>query len=194
MTGAADLVISTSSGATAATHVRSGIPPAQLLASILSEPVPPVGQNRQRPPSAPQPPRLSIYAVRWAGSRSGYGDFRVRATLHKKEQRPCCFGSLLLLQIKNRRLYFSLLGGAIPFNRRYSASVAYCSVSCCEVPHINPIRYRFPRPRSTISSAFASVNDANALSHSANEAFNASTIAALSAVSAGVFTRASGGV
>jgi NTE family protein len=48
---AADLVIGTSSGATAAAHVRSGIPPAELLASILSEPVPPVGQSRQGPPS-----------------------------------------------------------------------------------------------------------------------------------------------
>ena len=47
MTEAADLVIGTSSGATAAAQVRSGIPPAELLASILSEPVPPVGQNRQ---------------------------------------------------------------------------------------------------------------------------------------------------
>jgi NTE family protein len=53
MTDAADLVIGTSSGATAAAHVRSGIPPAELLASILSEPVPRVGQNRQGPPSPP---------------------------------------------------------------------------------------------------------------------------------------------
>jgi hypothetical protein len=45
--------VGTSSGATAAAHVRSGIPPAELLASILSEPVPPVGQNRQGPPSTP---------------------------------------------------------------------------------------------------------------------------------------------
>lgn len=51
MTEAADLVIGTSSGATAAAHVRSGMPPAELLAAILSEPVPPVGQNRQGPPS-----------------------------------------------------------------------------------------------------------------------------------------------
>jgi NTE family protein len=53
MTEAADLVIGTSSGATAAAHVRSGIPPAELFASILSEPVRPVGQNRQEPPSLP---------------------------------------------------------------------------------------------------------------------------------------------
>jgi NTE family protein len=53
MTEAADLVIGTSSGATAAAQVRSGIPPAELLASILSESVPPVGQNRQGPPSPP---------------------------------------------------------------------------------------------------------------------------------------------
>src|SRR5271169_6206039 len=53
MTEAADLVIGTSSGATAASQVRSGIPPAKLLASILSEPVPPVGQNRPPPPGPP---------------------------------------------------------------------------------------------------------------------------------------------
>ena len=53
MTEAADLVIGTSSGATAAAQVRSGIPPAELLASILSEPVPPVGQNRPTPPGSP---------------------------------------------------------------------------------------------------------------------------------------------
>ena len=53
MTEAADLVIGTSSGATAAAHVRSGIPPAELLASILSEPVQPAGRSLERPPSMP---------------------------------------------------------------------------------------------------------------------------------------------
>jgi NTE family protein len=53
LTEAADLVVGTSSGATAAAQVRSGIPPAKLLASILSEPVQPVGRNRQGPPSLP---------------------------------------------------------------------------------------------------------------------------------------------
>src|SRR3984957_6653871 len=53
MSAVADLVIGTSSGATAAAQVRSGIAPAELLASILSEPVPPVGQNRPPPPVAP---------------------------------------------------------------------------------------------------------------------------------------------
>jgi NTE family protein len=53
MTGAADLVIGTSSGANAAAQVRSGIPPAELLASILSQPAPPVGQNRPAPTGAP---------------------------------------------------------------------------------------------------------------------------------------------
>ncbi|HET6185478.1 MAG TPA: patatin-like phospholipase family protein, partial [Trebonia sp.] len=53
MTEAADLVIGTSSGATAAAHVRSGIPPAELFASVLSPPVQPVGQNREVPPSLP---------------------------------------------------------------------------------------------------------------------------------------------
>src|ERR1700737_1520017 len=56
MTEAADLVIGTSSGATAAAQVRSGIPPAELLASTLSQPVPPVGQNRPAPSGPPMAP------------------------------------------------------------------------------------------------------------------------------------------
>jgi NTE family protein len=53
MTEAADLVVGTSAGATAAAQVRSGIPAAELLASVLSEPARPAGQNRERPPSLP---------------------------------------------------------------------------------------------------------------------------------------------
>jgi NTE family protein len=53
LTQAADLVVGTSAGATAAAQVRSGIPAAELLASVLSGPAPPVGQNRERPPSLP---------------------------------------------------------------------------------------------------------------------------------------------
>jgi NTE family protein len=53
MTEAADLVIGTSSGSTTAAWVRSGMPAAELLASVLSEPVRPVGQNREQPPSLP---------------------------------------------------------------------------------------------------------------------------------------------
>ena len=53
MTEAADLVIGTSAGATAAAQVRSGIPTAELLASVLSPPVQPVGQSREPPPSLP---------------------------------------------------------------------------------------------------------------------------------------------
>jgi NTE family protein len=49
----ADLVIGTSSGATTAAQVRSGIPLAELLAAVLSPPVQPTGQNRERPPSLP---------------------------------------------------------------------------------------------------------------------------------------------
>jgi NTE family protein len=49
----ADLVIGTSSGATAAAQVRSGIPPAELLVSVLSPPVRAVGQHREQPPSLP---------------------------------------------------------------------------------------------------------------------------------------------
>jgi NTE family protein len=47
------LVIGTSSGATAAAQVRSGIPAAELFASVLSPPVQPVRQNRERPPALP---------------------------------------------------------------------------------------------------------------------------------------------
>jgi NTE family protein len=53
LTEAADLVIGTSSGATAAAQVRSGIPAAELFASVLSPPVQSVGQNREQPPSLP---------------------------------------------------------------------------------------------------------------------------------------------
>src|SRR5580693_8578280 len=53
LTQAADLVVGTSAGATAAAQVRSGIQPAELLASVLSPPVPPVGQNRPPPPGPP---------------------------------------------------------------------------------------------------------------------------------------------
>lgn len=50
---AADLVIGTSAGATTAAQVRSGIPPADLLASVLSGPARPAGRNPERQPSLP---------------------------------------------------------------------------------------------------------------------------------------------
>jgi NTE family protein len=53
LTEAADLVIGTSAGATTAAHVRSGIPAAELLASVLSPPAQPAGQNRKQLPSLP---------------------------------------------------------------------------------------------------------------------------------------------
>jgi len=53
MTQAADLVVGTSAGATAAAQVRSGIPAAELLAAVLSPPIRPAGQNGERPPSLP---------------------------------------------------------------------------------------------------------------------------------------------
>jgi NTE family protein len=56
MTEAADLVIGTSAGATAAAQVRSGLPAAELLASVLSapaRPVQPAGHSREQPPSLP---------------------------------------------------------------------------------------------------------------------------------------------
>ena len=54
LTEAADLVIGTSSGSTTAAQVRSGIPAAELLASVLSPPVQPAGQNREQSPSLPR--------------------------------------------------------------------------------------------------------------------------------------------
>ncbi|WP_433088141.1 patatin-like phospholipase family protein [Dactylosporangium sp. CA-052675] len=54
LTESADLVIGTSSGATAAAWVRSGIPAADLFATILSEPVPPAGQRPAGPGAAEQ--------------------------------------------------------------------------------------------------------------------------------------------
>jgi NTE family protein len=53
MTKAADVVIGTSAGATAAAHLRSGIPPAELLDAVLSSPAQPEGQSREGPPSLP---------------------------------------------------------------------------------------------------------------------------------------------
>lgn len=64
LTEAADLVIGTSSGATAAAYVRSGIPPAALFASVLAEPTRPAGQNRPPPsPPASLPSSLPMNAV-----------------------------------------------------------------------------------------------------------------------------------
>src|SRR6202021_277997 len=54
MTEAADLVIGSSAGATAAAQVRSGIPAAELLAAVLAPPIQPDGQNRERPPALPR--------------------------------------------------------------------------------------------------------------------------------------------
>ena len=59
MTEAADLVIGTSSGGSAAAQVRSGIPPADLLGSILSDSGPPVGQPR--PPAPAGPPMPTVF-------------------------------------------------------------------------------------------------------------------------------------
>lgn len=53
LVAAADLVIGTSSGATAAAQVRSGVPPAELFASVLSGPAPPARQDAAQAPSLP---------------------------------------------------------------------------------------------------------------------------------------------
>ena len=55
LTQVADLVIGTSSGATAAVAVRSGIPAAELLASVLTQQAQSAGHNRDRG-SSPSPP------------------------------------------------------------------------------------------------------------------------------------------
>ena len=47
------MVVGTSAGATAAAQMRSGLPAAELLASVLSEPDRRIGQNRERPLSLP---------------------------------------------------------------------------------------------------------------------------------------------
>jgi len=56
LTEIADLVVGTSAGATAAAHVRSGIPMAEQLAAILAEPVRPALPGGARPPSSPMGP------------------------------------------------------------------------------------------------------------------------------------------
>jgi NTE family protein len=54
LTEAADLVIGTSAGSTAAAQVRSGIPASELLAAVLSPRAPqPTGQKREQQPSLP---------------------------------------------------------------------------------------------------------------------------------------------
>ena len=53
MTETADLVIGTSAGATAAAQVLSGVPLADLLASILSPAIQPVRPSREHSPSLP---------------------------------------------------------------------------------------------------------------------------------------------
>lgn len=59
LTEIADLVIGTSAGANAAAQVRSGIPPAELLAAALTPPpVQPAGQSR---PQSPQRPMEAVF-------------------------------------------------------------------------------------------------------------------------------------
>ncbi len=53
MTEVADLVIGTSAGATAAAQMCSGVPPADLLTSILSPRVQTIGPSREQSPSLP---------------------------------------------------------------------------------------------------------------------------------------------
>jgi NTE family protein len=81
MTEAADLVVGTSSGATAAAQVRSGMPAAELLASVLSPSAQPAGQDRERPPSLPMATvfermrAISAAATSAAGLRRAMGAF-----------------------------------------------------------------------------------------------------------------------
>src|ERR1700722_20291771 len=81
MTLAADLVIGTSAGATAAAQVRSGTPAAELLAAVLTPPVQPLGRDRERPPSLPMAPvfegmrAISAAATSVSGLRRAMGAF-----------------------------------------------------------------------------------------------------------------------
>ncbi len=64
LTKVADLVIGTSSGATAAAHVRSGKPAADLYAAVLSEPGRPAGPKRENaPPQSSLPSALPMATV-----------------------------------------------------------------------------------------------------------------------------------
>src|SRR5208337_537716 len=58
--------------------------------------------------------------------------------------------------------YFSLLGGTMPFSRMYSASVAYCSLSCDTLPHAKPTRVRVTGPTVNICRMLSSVSAAYA--------------------------------
>ena len=86
MTDAADLVIGTSAGATAAAQVCSGIPPAELLASVLSAPAQPVAANSERPPSLPMATlfermrAIGAAATSAADLRSAMGAFGLEST------------------------------------------------------------------------------------------------------------------
>jgi NTE family protein len=79
LTQAADLVIGTSAGATTAAQVRSGIPAAGLLAAVLSPPVQPAGQNRERPPSLPMDTVFERMRAIGAAATSAADLQRVRA-------------------------------------------------------------------------------------------------------------------
>lgn len=85
MTEAAGLVIGTSAGATAAAHVRSGVPPAELLASVLSAPVQPTGHTGERPPSLPMAAvfermrAISAAATSVTGLRRAMGAFALES-------------------------------------------------------------------------------------------------------------------
>jgi NTE family protein len=85
LTEAADLVVGTSSGSTTAAQVRSGIPAAELLASVLSPPVQPAGQNREQPPSLPMATvfermrAIGAAATSAAGLRRAMGAFGLKS-------------------------------------------------------------------------------------------------------------------
>src|ERR1035441_6921631 len=93
MTEAADLVVGTSAGATAAAQVRSGIPAAELLASVLSPPIQPVGQNRERPPSLrrvpPQEPGCAALSRRPNCCPGSYPRRFNRSDRTGNGRRPC---------------------------------------------------------------------------------------------------------
>jgi hypothetical protein len=106
-------------------------------------------QLRERLESGPVMPLPCCSFHRSSGTAS---DLQVAAALTPHRRKPG-----FIRHTSNQPLYFSLVGGAIPFSRRYIDSAEYCSLSCDTFPHSSPARDRFPGPIGNISVKFASV-------------------------------------
>ena len=90
LTVRADLVVGTSAGATTAALVRSNIPPAELLASVLSPSAPPVGRSPERTPSIPMATvfermrTISAAAISAADLQKAMGAFWIGERCHPR--------------------------------------------------------------------------------------------------------------